>query len=446
MHPRILRNYLCIFVALLFTAAIDQTAAAYPIVSQECKGDPIACAASGKLDKVSIYGEISVEDGKFFEDIDKAIPAHKPFPKIFLNSEGGSISEAMVIGRILRKRQASVESGSPFLKSDFIECSSACVIVAAGATHRMLNHIGLHQSHLDSYKGPKKWSVSASPDSVNDKLFSYFDEMGIDPSIKEIIRATSFHDMTDLYYDPAEDYQDQQITKLGFHMESGPAPSKTGHPTLEEMWHAQDRKYWELVNYGDNSAIQDFVRYVLRVRANEEPNYELANKIFQVGVDRNDPVSMHNLAYHLLYGKGAKKDARKSTELYLKAAQLGYAHSQNNVGWAYYKGVGVKRSIPDAVFWITRAADQGVSFAYGSLCEMYDAGDVFRPSNVQAYKWCRLAVETEAAGHVRSNDVDILVRFRKKMNQAEIDEAETLIKNWAPLKPVYSQMGDTDDG
>ena len=130
----------------------------------------------------------------------------------------------------------------------------------------------------------------------------------------------------------------------------------------------------------------------------------------------------------------------------MKAAQLGYAHSQNNVGWAYYKGEGVKRSIPDAVFWITRAADQGVSFAYGSLCEMYDAGDVFRPSNVQAYKWCRLAVETEAAGHVRSNDVDILVRFRKKMNQAEIDEAETLIKNWAPLKPVYSQMGDTDDG
>jgi hypothetical protein len=330
-------SILLIAVSLLL-CLFNQYAVAYPIVSQECKGDPIACAADGKLDTVSIYGEISYEDGLFFENIDKAIPADKPFPKIYLNSEGGSLNEAIIIGRILRKRQASVESGSPFLKYDFIECSSACVLVAAGATHRMLNHIGLHQGHLESYKGPKKWSVSASPDSVNDKLFSYLDEMAIDPAVKDIIRATPFQDMTDIYYDPAEDYQDQQITKLGFHMENGPAPSKTGHPTLEEMWHAQDRKYWELINYGNNRAIQDFVRYVLRAHANEEPNYELANKILQVGVDRNDPVSMHNLAYHLLYGKGAKKDAKKSTELYLKAAQLGYAHSQNNVGWAYYKG------------------------------------------------------------------------------------------------------------
>ena len=77
---------------------------------------------------------------------------------------------------------------------------------------------------------------------------------------------------------------------------------------------------------------------------------------------------------------------------------------------------------------------------------MYDAGDVFRPNKVQAYKWCRLAVDTEPPGHVRSNDADILVRFRKKMTQAEIDEAETFVKDWEPLKPIYGQMVDTDDG
>jgi TPR repeat protein len=434
------------FLSIIVASNHADLASGYPVVSQECKSDPIACAIDGKLSAVSIYGEIGSDDSKFFEDIDKAIPSDQPFPQVYVNSEGGSMRDAMTIGRILRKRNGSVESGSPFLKYDFIECSSACVIVAAGATHRLLNHIGIHQGHYDRYKGPKEWSATPVSDSDADEHLKYYDEMGIDPSIKEIIKRTPFNDMYNVYYDPTEDYKDQQITKLGFHMENRAALGTIGHPTQDEMWHSEDHKYWEVINYGSNRAISYFVTAILRTHAPFNPDYELANKALQVGVDRNDLPSMHNLAYHLLYGKGAKKNEKKSTELYLKAARLGNPYSQNNVGWAYYKGIGVKRNIPEAVFWTTRAADQGVSFAYGTLCEMYDGGDVFKPNNVEAYKWCRLAVATEAEGHARANDVKILVRFRKKMSQAEIDEGEVLFKSWRPLKGVTTQMGDTDDG
>jgi TPR repeat protein len=84
---------------------------------------------------------------------------------------------------------------------------------------------------------------------------------------------------------------------------------------------------------------------------------------------------------------------------------LGLAASENNVGWHYYKGDGIKRSIPDAVFWITRSAEQGEPFAYGSLCEMYDAGDTFAKDNIEAYKWCKLAANEEPDGQVRSGSV-----------------------------------------
>ena len=150
---RLATRFSGLFVLVSLGAFYSNTgpAFAYPVVSAECKSDPVACAKGGKLEAVSIYGKIGYEDFKFFEAIDEAIPADKPFPKVYLDSEGGSRSAGMTIGRILRKRHATVESGSPFIADTYIECSSSCVFVAAGATTRMLNHIGLHQGHLDVY-------------------------------------------------------------------------------------------------------------------------------------------------------------------------------------------------------------------------------------------------------------------------------------------------------
>ena len=142
-----------IFVLVSLAGLCSNTgpASAYPIVSSECKADPVACAKSGKLEAVAIFGKIGVDDETFFRELDETISPEKPFPKVYLDSEGGSRSAGMTIGRILRKRHATVESGSPFIADTYIECSSSCVFVAAGATTRMLNHIGLHQGHLDVY-------------------------------------------------------------------------------------------------------------------------------------------------------------------------------------------------------------------------------------------------------------------------------------------------------
>ena len=440
------RTVLALGLVLGLTTALSGRAAAFPIVKQECKMDPFECARQGKLVAISIYGSIGPGDAEFFANIDRAIKVDEPFPKIFLNSEGGSVEAAEFIGRVLRKRGATVESGSPYLKADVVECSSACVIVAAGATKRLLNQIGLHRGYTSSYGGPKKWSNAEMTDSELEDQLKYFDEMGINPEIKEIIRSTSYDMMTNIYFDPKIDFQDQLITKLGFHMENRPAPSPAGEPTEKDRRDASDGRYAQAIFYGSNRAIAEYVTEILKTGPNYEPDYALANDVLQIGVDRDDPNSLHHLGYHLRYGKGAKKDLKKSTEYYLRAARLGYPISQNNVGWAYYEGAGIKRSIPDAVFWITRAADQGVAFAYGSLCEMYDAGDVFQPNNVEAYKWCRLAVDKEPEGRTRNNNVKILAKYRKKMTLSELNQGETLVRNWKPLVDGGVQMSDTDDG
>ena len=422
-------------------------ASAYPIVSPECKMDPVACAKDGKLDAVSIFGQIGHEDLKFFNDIDEAIPADKPFPKIYVDSQGGSAKAGMTIGRILRKRHASVESGSPFIPDTFIECSSACAFLVAGATNRIVDHIGVHQGYLSIFHGPRNWHDDPLPNEATEEDFAYFFEMGIDPEIKDIIKATPADKMADFYFDQGEPATEQKIVKLGFRTGNEPVGSPLKKPASEEdMNLARENRYVAAIHYGSNAAIHDYVTAILHTPLGYKPDYETANKWLQIGADRNDPTSLHNLAVHIAYGKGTKVNVALAAQYFLRAARLGLAASENNVGWHYYKGDGIKRSIPDAVFWITRSAEQGEPFAYGSLCEIYDAGDTFEKNNIEAYKWCKLAVDQEPDGQVKQNDANILERFTRKLSRQDIETGNTLVKGWQPLKPTNIHMRDKDNG
>lgn len=446
---RLATKFSGLFVLASLGAIYSNTgpAFAYPIVSTDCKSDPVACAKGGKLEAVSIYGQIGYEDFKFFEALDEAIPADKPFPKVYLDSEGGSRSAGMTIGRILRKRHATVESGSPFIADTYIECSSSCVFVAAGATTRMLNHIGLHQGHLDIYHGPNNWHYDPVTPESAELVFSYFDEMGINPEIKDIIKATPSDQLADFYFVQSEPAADQKIVSLGFRSSDEPLGAPIKMPILEEMVsHARDERFVAAINYGSNTAIHEYVTDILHTRLGYKPDYETANKWLQIGADRNDPTSLHNLAVHIANGLGTKRNVVLAAQYFLRAARLGLAASENNVGWHYYRGDGIKRSIPDAVFWITRSAEQGEPFAYGSLCEMYDAGDTFAKDNVEAYKWCKLAVDQEPDGQVKDNDIKILERFKRKLKPQDIEAGDALVAGWKPLKPTNFHMRDKADG
>ncbi len=136
--------------AIILAALVLQAAplAAYPLVDARCKDNPKACVLAGKLAYVSIYGEIGYEDLAFFRMVDKYLPPDVPFPHVYLNSNGGLVRAGIGIGRILGKHDSTVESGSPVIPDAAPKCISACVLVAQGAPHRRLVHIGLHSSSV----------------------------------------------------------------------------------------------------------------------------------------------------------------------------------------------------------------------------------------------------------------------------------------------------------
>ncbi len=58
-------------------------------------------------------------------------------------------------------------------------------------------------------------------------------------------------------------------------------------------------------------------------------------------------------------GEGVDRDAAEAAVLYCKAARLGDAASQFNLGWMYANGRGVERSDATAAFFFNAAAEQG---------------------------------------------------------------------------------------
>ncbi len=66
-------------------------------------------------------------------------------------------------------------------------------------------------------------------------------------------------------------------------------------------------------------------------------------------------------------GEGVERDATKAAELYCKAARLGDAEAQFNLGWMYANGRGVERSDANAAFFFHAAAEQGLEQAIRML-------------------------------------------------------------------------------
>jgi len=66
-------------------------------------------------------------------------------------------------------------------------------------------------------------------------------------------------------------------------------------------------------------------------------------------------------------GEGVPRDGARAAALYCKAARMGDAQSQYNLGWMYSHGRGVERSDATAAFFFHAAAEQGLPQAIRML-------------------------------------------------------------------------------
>ena len=429
--------------------ATSQSVSAYVILPEACREDLGDCIKKDKLSFIFVFSEISYRDFEQFQNIDELWPADKTFPKIYVETNGGSLSAAMGIGRILRKRDAYITTANPLIEESkhyAPRCRSACVFIAAGATKRQLGNIGLHDGHTTINWGKKNQKSEPLSQKVDIQLKAYLDEMKIDAGVFAMVKSTHFDDMRDYYYDKTLAGADQDIVRWGFHQfdnRDTVDENTATEPVPEEPSFRDDMKF--AVDNGIIAASRHLA-YIYASQANgREPNYEMAMRAMRYAAVMEDPSAQHMMGHLLATGKWGQTNIKESREWFLKAAQNGFAGSQNNIGWYYYKGKGVQKSIPLAVHWITRAADGGEPFAYGSLCEMYGAGDVFPYNKQETYKWCKLAALEMPFGKSRDLAVKLLNRTIAKMTEDELAVGKVDVETWKPLQQTASKLKNIED-
>jgi hypothetical protein len=128
---------------------------------------------------LTITGEIQPGDAARFADF---TADHAPPAVIYLNSPGGSVTDALAIGRTIR------DFGADTAMSDADVCLSACPYILAAGTTRIIPEgawVGVHQHFFgENIALPAFLAVEDIQRGQGD-VMAYLDEMGIDPLVMQ---------------------------------------------------------------------------------------------------------------------------------------------------------------------------------------------------------------------------------------------------------------------
>jgi TPR repeat protein len=425
-------------VSLVFLFAVANTNAnAFIKVYADCQPGQSKddCYKNGGLKEIFIYEEIVLADAQQFAEIDANLTAEKPFPKVSITSRGGSVLAAMKIGRILRQRNAKIEGRDLFFPNRPARCDSACVTLSAGAVDRQFDEIGVHRPYYPSSDKNCKLIQTEVTDSDLEKNLKYYTEMGMPLKLFEYLKSTPSARLSEFYFDPDSEPEEQMIVQFGFRMhptapDSPKMFSPNGKPRFTNSIDLLERG----VEEGNLDAVSGLAKLYEEISEYDPSEFENVIKWYEKAGELGSDTSYHNLGVMFNSGRGVKKDQTKAAYYFRKAADMGYAGSQNNLGWAYYKGEGVEKNYGLAIYWITRAIEQGEPFAYSSLGEMRLYAHGFPPDDVEAYKWIILADKSLPRGKAQDDNELLLKQLKNRMQPDEIAKAESLSKLWKPLK------------
>lgn len=106
--------------------------------------------------------------------------------------------------------------------------------------------------------------------------------------------------------------------------------------------------------------------------------------------EQSDATAQFQLAAMYADGRGVAKDVHQAIKYYVQAAQQGHASAQFHLG-RLYESQGFVQDQQKAVYWYSRAGEQGYSLKY--LAAMYYEGRGVQQDYAQAFKLFQTSAE-----------------------------------------------------
>ncbi|MBR0202831.1 MAG: toll/interleukin-1 receptor domain-containing protein [Synergistaceae bacterium] len=151
------------------------------------------------------------------------------------------------------------------------------------------------------------------------------------------------------------------------------------------VWHNID--FFNATLYGVSS------QHNLGVMYQEKQDYSKAMEWYQKAAAQGNANAQNNIGYMYLHGLGVKQDYVKAMEWYQKSAAQNHAAAQINIGYMYRHGLGVKQDYAKAAEWFEKAALNKNESAQFNLGLMYLNGLGVPQSNEKAIEWLKKAAE-----------------------------------------------------
>ncbi len=170
--------------------------------------------------------------------------------------------------------------------------------------------------------------------------------------------------------------------------------SRASEPNIEHLK--------ELAEQGDKAAIQDLESYYYKKKNytallelyskidiqgnarkyieigdlyNQQGDMRAAFKNWEKAANLGNAIGQRNIGICYYFADGVERNLKKAAEWLEKSAEQGDAVAQLNIAECYQKGEGVERDCTKAVMWYTKAAEQGEEDAYLQLGFCYENGE-----------------------------------------------------------------------
>ncbi len=152
---------------------------------------------------------------------------------------------------------------------------------------------------------------------------------------------------------------------------------------------------------------------------------------------------IHNEAIHARWGDSP--DPSLAARLYRKAADMGFAGSQNNLGDMYESGEALPRSDAAAAYWYARAAERGEPTAYMSLSTLLSRIAPDEEMLTEAAMFALLALRYLPPGHNSTVTATCFADLRARLPAASMERAKQKAMGWLPLFQEVNLLEDTPD-
>lgn len=160
-----------------------------------------------------------------------------------------------------------------------------------------------------------------------------------------------------------------------------------------------------------------------------------AIRLFSPSAERNTAVSIYKIGD--IYARGdhtVARDYTKALQYLQRAAGLGFARAQNDIGYMLEQGMGLPKNLAEAVKWYRVAGEQGWGQSQVNLGRLYENGTGVPKDLKEAYYWYRLAGNSRIdrdrnAGRAKMDEL------RKRIDSSALAEVDGRVNAWKVLKP-----------